>query len=476
VFEGTFALDVLRPPSTSLSQAVDLSRETQLALLGAPEVETVVDRIGRPENSTDPSGPEMSDVFIVLKPRRHWRKAMTPERLVEDLSRRLDGRVLASINAFTQPIEMRVNDLIAGARGDVVIKVFGEDLVKVTDTADKLVGALAAVPGAADVKREIAVGLPSIRVTVPRAKAMRLGVTPRSVLDLVAMARAGEKVGLVREGERVFDLMLRLGGEAIGDEHALSRLPVMTAAGQLVPMSLVADVAREPTVFQIGREQMRRRLIVQSNVRGRDVVGFVNDARARVASLELPRDVELQWGGQFENFNRAKQRLGLLVPVALGIIALLLVITFRRVSYAFVTLLNLPFALAGGTLALVLRGLPFSIPAGVGFVALCGVSVMNGVVMTSILLSADPSLPVEQRVEQAATGSLRAIVSTALVAAIGFVPAAIATGTGAEVQRPLATVVIGGLVSAMLFALPALPSMLLIVARWTEGRAGGPGR
>jgi heavy metal efflux system protein len=465
IFEGSFAIDVYRPPSTSLSQAIDLSKETQVALLEAPEVVTVVDRIGRPENTIDPSGPEMSDVFIMLKPRDQWRKGMTPEKLAEDLSSRLDRRVLASINSFSQPIEMRVNDLIAGARGDVVVKVYGDDLDTMGDAADMIRKALAQVPGATDVKREIAVGLPSIRVTVPRARASRLGITPRAVLDVVAMARAGEKVGLVREGERVFDLVLRLGGEAIEDEHDLARLPIMSGDGHLVPMSNIAEIVREPTVVQIGREQMRRRLIVQANVRGRDVVGFVNEAQQRIRALDLPRGVELSWGGQFEAFNRAKARLLMLVPVALGVIALLLIITFRRLSYMFVTVLNLPFALAGGVLALVARGLPFSIPAGVGFIALCGVSVMNGVVMTNHLLTMDPKTAPEQRVAGAATGSLRAIISTALVAAIGFIPAAIATGTGAEVQRPLATVVIGGLVSAMLFSLPALPAMLLVVAR-----------
>jgi len=470
IFEGAFAIDVLRPPSTSLGQALDLSRETQLAIKDVPEVETVVDRLGRPEGSTDPSGPEASDVFIILRPRDQWRKGLTPELLVEELSGRLEGRVLASINAFSQPIEMRVNDLIAGAKGDVVVKVFGDDVVTMSDAAEKIREALAEVPGSADVKREIAVGLPSIRVTVPRAKASRLGVTPRSVLDVLAMARAGEKVGLVREGERVFDLMLRLGGESVTDEHALRRLPVMTSSGVLVPMSLVADVTREPTLVQIGREQMRRRLIVQSNVRGRDVVSFVNDAKGRIDKLKLPPGITLQWGGQFENFNRAKDRLSVLVPIALGIIALLLIITFRKISYMLVTVLNLPFALAGGVVALVLRGLPFSIPAGVGFIALCGVSVMNGVVMTTNLLESDPSLPVEKRVEMAASGAFRAIISTALVAAIGFIPAAIATGMGAEVQRPLATVVIGGLIASMLFSLPALPSMLLVVARWEQKR------
>jgi heavy metal efflux system protein len=306
-------------------------------------------------------------------------------------------------------------------------------------------------------------GLPSILVRTDRQRAARLGIASRSVLEALSMTRAGETVGRVREGERSFDLVLRLGGEAIDDPEDLARLPIATRSGKLVPLALVSDVTEERTLVQIGREQMRRRLVVQANVRGRDMVGFVRDAQERVKTLALPRSVELEWGGQFQNFNRAKDRLAALVPVALGVVAVMLVLTLRKVRYALVAVLNLPFAIAGGAAALVLRGLPFSIPAGVGFIALCGVSVMNGVVMVTRLGEQPETLPAAARIERAAAQSLRAILSTALVAAIGFLPAAMATGTGAEVQRPLATVVIGGLVAAMLLSLPALPTMLLLV-------------
>jgi cobalt-zinc-cadmium resistance protein CzcA len=302
-------------------------------------------------------------------------------------------------------------------------------------------------------------------VRTDRQRAARLGITSRSVLDALAMTRAGETVGRVREGERTFDLVLRLGGEEIDEPDDLARLPIATKGGKLVPLALVSDVTEERTLVQIGREQMRRRLIVQANVRGRDMVGFVREAQARVKKLTLPRSVELEWGGQFQNFNRAKDRLAALVPVSLGVVAIMLVLTFRNARYALVAVLNLPFAIAGGAAALVLRGLPFSIPAGVGFIALCGVSVMNGVVMVTRLGEQPEMLAPAVRIERAAGESLRAIMSTALVAAIGFLPAAMATGTGAEVQRPLATVVIGGLVAAMLLSLPALPTMLLLVAR-----------
>ena len=468
IFEGSFAVDARRPPSVSLSQALALGNETERALLEIPEVKTVVNRIGRPEGAVDPAGPESSDVFVILKPREEWRDGKTSEDLVNEMSDKLNPRVPATIHAFSQPIEMRVNDLVAGVKSDLAIKVFGYDLEEMRDVADKVRRTVAQIPGAADVKMEIPIGLPSITVELARDRAARLGVPPRSVLDVVAMTRAGDVVGYVREGERVFDLNLLIGGEMISDENDLARLPVYTQRGSLVPLSLVADVETESTVVQIGREQMKRRLIVEANIRGRDLVGFVKEAQAKVSELELPPGVELTWGGQFQNFNRAKSRLSLLVPVALGVIAMMLVMAFKSIKYMFVTVINLPFAIAGGALSLVIRDLPFSIPAGVGFIALCGVSVMTGVVMTTNLMAQPADLRAEARVGRAAMASLRPIASTALVAAIGFVPMAIATGPGAEVQRPLATVVIGGLIAAALFSLPALPAMLYFVARKEE--------
>jgi cobalt-zinc-cadmium resistance protein CzcA len=465
IFEGSLALDARRPPSMGLLQAVDLGKETEQTLLEVPEVKTVVNRIGRPEGAVDAQGPEASDVFVILKPRDQWRAGMTPEMLVDELSARLEQRVPATIHSFSQPIEMRVNDLIAGVKSDLAIKVFGYDLVAMTQAADMIRKAVQQVPGSADVKMEIATGLPSVRVSILRDRAARLGVVPRSVLDIVEMVRAGQTIGEVRENERVFDLVLKVGGEAVDDKDDLSRLPVVTSGGTLVPMGMVADIAVENTVVQISRERMKRRLVVESNIRGRDLVGFVTDAQAAVSKLQLPQGVELVWGGQFQNFNRAKNRLAMLVPIAMAIIAVMLVMTFRSVRYMAVTMLNLPFAVAGGVAALYLRGLPFSIPAGVGFIALCGVSVMNGVVMTTKVLEAKDVVAVKERVRTAAMDSLRPIMSTALVAAIGFVPMAIATGPGAEVQRPLATVVIFGLIAAALFSLPALPAMLLIAAR-----------
>jgi heavy metal efflux system protein len=465
VFEGAYALDTLRPPSTNVSQAIALSKIAEQTLKESPEVDTVVSRIGRPEGAVDFAGPESSDVFVILKPKDKWRHGLTPDKLAQELSEKLEQRVPATLHAFSQPIEMRVNDLVAGVKGDVAIKVYGDDIAQMQEVADQIRKTVGAVPGAADTKMEIATGLPSIRVVVNRERVGRLGVAPGSILDALAMTRAGQEVGIVREGERVFDLVIRLGGERVDDEHDIGRLPLATQQGNLVPLSMVADVTLEDTVVIVGREQMRRRLIVQTNVRERDMVGFVKEAQAKVAALNLPKSVQVVWGGQFENFNRAKTRLSLLVPVSIGVIGLMLVFMFRSLKYMLITVLNLPFAVAGGVFALILRGLPFSIPAGVGFIALCGVAVMTGIVMTQSLMNTPKEADVVARVRKASLAAFRAPISTALVAAIGFIPAATATGTGAEVQRPLATVVIGGLLIGMVVSMLALPAMLLVAAR-----------
>lgn len=470
MFEGSFALDALRPPSTSLTQAIALSRETEVALRELPEVKSVVSRIGRPEGAVDPAGPESSDVFVLLHPRERWRPGVTPASLADEVAKKVGPRVPATQHAVSQPIEMRVNDLVAGVKSDIAVKVFGDDLDTMRDGAERVRRALASVPGAADVKMEIPTGLPSIAINVDRDRAARLGVQPMAALDALAMARAGLPLGVVREGERVFDLSLRLGGDEVSSARDLARLPIATARGNLVPIAMIAAVEEEDTVVQIGREQMQRRIIVSANVRGRDMVGFVEDAKTAVASAGVPRALDVRWGGQFENFTRAKDRLVMLVPISLAVIGVMLVVTFRSAKYALMTLLSLPFAVAGGVLGLWLRGLPFSIPAGVGFIALAGVSVTTGIVMTSNLLSRPLDEPPETRVREAALASLRARISTALIAAIGFVPAALATGTGAEVQRPLATVVIGGLAFSMIVSLAALPVMLLYAARTDRPR------
>jgi len=465
IFEGAFAIDAARPPSTSLVQAISLSKEGEIALREVPEVESVVSRIGRPEGAADPAGPESSDVFVILKPKDQWRAGLTSDALMTELSVKSSTRVPATIAAFSQPIEMRVNDLVSGVRSDLAVKIYGEDLAEMSDAADKIRRALSKIPGASDFRMEIPIGQPMITVAVDRSKIARLGAAPSDVLDVLTMARAGVEVGSVYEGERVFDVTLKIGGDAVKSAEDIGRLPVPTVQGSLIPLEMVASVKSDRGVVQISREEMRRRLVVQGNVRGRDMIGFVADAQKAVAEIALPKSLELQWGGQFQNFNRAKGRLTLLAPVALAIIGLLLVVTFGRAVYAVVTLLNLPLAIAGGVVGLYMRDLPFSIPAAVGFIALAGVSVTTGVVMATQLIAQPLDKDPIKRVYDASMAAFRAPLSTALIAAIGFIPAAISTGAGAEVQRPLATVVIGGLLASML-SLLVLPAMLLFAARY----------
>ncbi len=425
----------------------------------------VVTRTGRTEGSVDPQGPEGSDVFVILRLREEWRPGLTPEKLAEEIDKKLEGHSPGEFVAVSQPIEMRVNDLIAGVKSDVALKIYGDDLQEMSQLAEKLQAAIAGTPGAADVKREIPWGLPTIRVRINREKAARLGVAPKSILDAIEVARAGQKVGEIYEGERVFDLVLKISGDALKSEVDLARFPVQTMGGEMVPLSAVADIKVERGIFQITRDKLRRRLVVEANVRGRDLVGFVNDAKQRVAQVPVPPGIELAWGGQFENFQRANERLMMLVPVALGIIAVMLYLSYRSLLLTMCTLLSLPFALGGGLVSLFARGMPFSIPAMVGFIALAGVAVMSGVVLTTRLLDSGDEGSPEARVREAASSAFRPTISTALVAALGFIPMAIAKSAGAEVQRPLATVVIGGLLVGVVGSVLAMPAMLVLVMR-----------
>ncbi len=463
--EGSLAIDARRLPSTSLTQAIELSRETERALRDIPEVESVVCRIGRPEGAVDPAGPESSDIFVNLKPRAQWRHGLTRERLIEEMSATLGRRVPATLHAFSQPIEMRVNDLIAGVKSDVAVKVFGDDLTALENVAARIRDVISRVPGAADVKVEFATGLPELRAVIDRPRAARYGVRAESVLQAIEASRGGIPAGRVLEGQRVFDLVIRAGGESVRDYTNLEDLPVEATGGGVVPLGLVANITQERGVFQISRERMQRRLVVESNVRGRDLVGFVGDAQRAVAQqVQLPPGVTITWGGQFENFSRATARLSLLVPIAFGILAVMLFFALGQLRLVATALLSLPFALAGGVLGLRLAGLPFSIPAGVGFIALSGVAVMSAVVLCTRWAELPADDASFDRVLQATRDTLRARITAALVPAIGFVPMVISTGAGAEVQKPLAVVVIGGLAVSLVLGLVALPVLLLVLS------------
>jgi cobalt-zinc-cadmium resistance protein CzcA len=398
---------------------------------------------------------------------------MDRERLIAAMHEALEVAVPGNVFGFTQPIEMRFNELIAGARSDLAIKVFGDDLDVLAREGQELAAILAGVPGAEDVKVEQTAGLPMVRVIVDRDRIARLGMSVEDVLAAVEAARSGRVVGSVLEGRRRFDIAVRLAEGVAADPHALAAVPVGSRDGRLVPLAQAARIEIGEGPAQISREQALRRITVEVNVRGRDIGGFVAEARRAVAArLQLPSGYYVTWGGQYEHLEAATRRLLIAVPLALFLIFALLYGAFGSLRPAILIFMNVPVAATGGIFALLLRGMPFSISAGVGFIALFGVAVLNGVVLVSFIrkLQTDTGLGPEDAAERAAQARLRPVLMTALVASLGFVPMALATGAGAEVQKPLATVVIGGLVTSTLLTLVVLPTLY----RWfSPGRAEG---
>jgi cobalt-zinc-cadmium resistance protein CzcA len=465
--EGELAIDTRRLPSVSIAAAQRLNTEMEQVLKTFPEVEAVVSRTGRPEVPTDPVGPDESDVRVKLKPKEQWTTAHELDDLGEAIKQKVESHVPATFVAVSQPIEDRVNQLLAGSKGDLVIKVFGGDLAQLKEVADRIGRTIKDIPGTGDLRVQRVLGLPMLEVKPDRDRLARYGITATDVLDVIEASRVGRPAGVVFEEQRRFELRLRMPPR---DESAdgLGALPVGSAQGNPIPLSLVADIREGEGPAVINRESLERRVVVEVNVRGRDLVSYVAAAKKAVAGMSLPREVRLVWGGQFENFERASARLGLVVPVALGVIFGMLFLMFGSVNYALAVFAGAPFALIGGILSLFMRGLPFSIPAAVGFIAVAGVAVLNGVVMASEVRRrlAEPELAPAALFE-GALSVLRPVITTALVAAIGFFPMAISTRAGAEVQRPLATVVIGGILSSTLLSLLVLPVLLrmLVVKR-----------
>lgn len=471
--EGDIVIQASRLPSVSLTQSLASTTELEKVLARFPEVRMVVSRTGSPEVATDVMGLDLSDVFVILKPRNEWRPGMDRERLIAAMHEVLETAVPGNVFGFTQPIEMRFNELIAGARSDLAIKVFGDDLDVLARKGQELAAILAGVPGAEDVKVEQTAGLPMIRVLVDRDRIARLGMSVEDVLAAVEAARSGRVVGSVLEGRRRFDIAVRLAEGVAADPHALSAVPVGSRDGRLVPLAQAARIEIGEGPAQISREQALRRITVEVNVRGRDIGGFVAEARRAVAAkLQLPSGYFVTWGGQFEHLEAATRRLLIAVPLALFLIFALLYGAFGSLRPAILIFMNVPVAATGGIFTLLLRGMPFSISAGVGFIALFGVAVLNGVVLVSFIrkLQTDAGLSPEDAAERAAQARLRPVLMTALVASLGFVPMALATGAGAEVQKPLATVVIGGLVTSTLLTLVVVPTLY----RWfSPDRTGG---
>lgn len=467
--EGAVAMQVWRLPSISLEQSNAISTEVERLLMDEfPEVETVVSRTGRAEIATDPMGVEVSDTFVMLKPPDTWRFE-TKEELIEAMDGALGRSIPGAIFSYSQPIELRVQELISGVRSDVACQIYGDDLELLKEKADEVARVLREVPGAADVKAEQTRGLPMLRVAVDRKAIARYGINAEAVLD-VAETVGGKPLGVVLEGQRRFLLQVRFDARVRENLERIRDLRVAapSASGRrLIPLSELARITVEDGPAQISRDRVSRRIHVEANVRGRDLASFVADARAAVArEVELPAGWTIEWGGQFENLEQATERLAVLLPLAILIVSLLLYTTFGSARLGLMIFLNVPIAATGGVFALLLRGYPFSISAGVGFIALTGVATMNGLVLVArVEKLRGQGLAVGDAVRRGAAEKMRAMILAPLVAGLGFLPMAVATSAGAEVQRPLATVVIGGLVTSTLLTLLVLP----VVYRWLAG-------
>ena len=467
--EGDIALHALRIPGTSLSQAIEMQTTLEDRLERFPEVDRVFSKIGTADVATDPMPPSVADTFIIMKPRKEWPdRRKSREDLINELNAAVQ-QVPGNNYEFTQPVQMRMNELISGVRSDVAVKIYGDDLDKLTEAGGAIEDILAGIAGAEDVKVEQVTGLPVLSVTPRRNALAAYGVNVGDLQEVVSTALAGQRAGQIIEGDRRFDVVVRLPEVMRNDVDRLRSLPVhregITAGPAYVPLGEIADVELTVGPNQISREQGKRRAVVTANVRGRDLGSFIAEARTAIAgNVELPAGYWVEYGGTFEQLSAARNRLMLVVPLALLLIFGLLYALFRSVKDSLIVFSGVPLALTGGIAALLLRGMPLSITAAVGFIALSGVAVLNGVVLLSFVRSMrQHSGVLVTSIREGALSRLRPVLMTALVASLGFVPMALNVGPGSEVQRPLATVVIGGVISSTLLTLLVLPVLYRIV-------------
>lgn len=468
--EGDIALHALRIPGTGIEQAVAMQATLENTILDFPQVETVFSKIGTAEVATDPMPPNVADNFVMLKPRTQWPNPKLPhQQLVEEIEQAVN-KIPGNNYEFTQPIQMRFNELISGVRADLGIKVFGDDLEQLLTTADQILSVIKSINGVADARVEQVTGLPMLSIIPKRMALARYGLTAADLQAEVAAAIGGEKSGLIYHGDRRFEIAVRLPESVRRDFKQLKNLPIPLQHNQYVPLSEVATLKLAPAPNQISRENGKRRIVVTANVRNRDLGSFVDEARQKITNqVKLPAGYWLSYGGTFEQLESASHRLSLVVPLTLLLVMVLLVTAFGSLKDALIIFTGVPLALTGGIFALWIRDIPFSISAGVGFIALSGVAVLNGLVMLSFIRNLwQQQGNLNQAIIQGATTRLRPVMMTALVAGLGFIPMALNTATGAEVQRPLATVVIGGIISSTLLTLLILPILYQMIHRKTD--------
>jgi cobalt-zinc-cadmium resistance protein CzcA len=464
--EGAAVANVIRLAGVSIDTSTqNNTRIEQLLLEEFPdEIRFVWSRIGTAEVATDPMGTELTDVFMTLHPRGQWTRASSQTDLVSQVEVAL--RDLPGMNiAYTQPIELRMNELISGIRSDVGVKVYGDDLDELVRISDDIQRVLLQIDGIADVSVDQVTGQPTLQVDVKEEALARYGLTAGDTLDMIE-ALGGIKVGAIYEGQRMFPLVMRLPDSHREDIDILSRTRVSTASGPQLELGQVAEISEVVSPATINREWSRRLIRVQANVRGRDVVSFVEEAERLVKErVQLPEGYLVEWGGQFQNLERAKLRLAIIVPITLLLIFVLLYLSLRRLRDVLIIYTGIPFAVIGGVFALWLRDIPFSVSAAVGFIALSGIAVLNGQILVGAIRGfQQEGLTTKEAVINAAKQRLRPVLATATTDAAGFIPMALSTGVGAEVQRPLATVVVGGILTATLLTLFVLPALYHTVA------------
>lgn len=473
--EGDLVVQVTRPPSVSVAESLRGTTEIEHALKRFPEVLRVVSRSGSPDVATDVMGIEQSDVFVILAPRKEWQSAPDREGLIALFDQELRRALPGTGFSWTQPIEMRAQELLGGLKSDVGVKVYGDDLTTLTRLASEVSQHFASVTGAADVRVEPTSGLPLLTVRPAPEKMGRLGIRSDEIGAAIQSLKAGRIVGSLAEGDRRFPIAVRMDSPPISNVLALASTPITFSSGRTLPLGDVCEIRSEEGPAQISREQGRRRILVEANVRQRDLGSFVKELQQRLTSLRLPPGYYVELAGQYENLIHATTRLAIIVPLTLGVIFVLLFLTFGEAGPALLIFMNIPVAASGGLVALALRGLPLSISAAVGFIALFGVATLNGVVLLAAARRLEDvgqsSLLAARR---AAHDRLRPVLTTAVVASLGFLPMALATGTGAEVQRPLATVVIGGLLTATALTLLLLPSLFASSRRFRQSNTGLP--
>jgi len=466
--EGSMTVQSFRLPSVSVTDTVKTSAAVEKVIKSFPEVEKVVARAGRAEIASDPMGIDISDIFVSLKPRNEWTTAKTKDELVDKMRERLEN-IPGMTFSFSQPIALRVDELISGVKSQVAIKLYGEDMEILKARAGEIAEVVKKVEGAADVQVEKVSGLAYLQVEIDRAAIARYGINVADITEVLELASGGKAVSELFEGQKRFAVALRFPSTLSDNPEKFGELLISAPNGARIPLKQLARVKTEEGPAQISRENGSRRIVVECNVTGRDIGSFVASAqKALEAGVKLPAGYYLDWGGQFENQQRAMARLAVILPICLALIFILLFSTFNSIRQAFLIILNIPFALIGGIVALFLRGLPLSVSGAIGFIALFGVAVLNGIVMVSYFNKLrEEGQSLDEAITNGATIRLRPVLMTALVASLGFIPMALSQGTGAEVQRPLATVVIGGLITSTLLTLVVLPTLY----RWWERRA-----